>query len=115
MNVMNYRGYTARIEFDERDNIFVGRVLGIKAIINFHGETVTELRSDFEAAINHLIVDCELRGITPENPASGKLMLRIPPEIHSAAVIAAQSAGMSLNQWAGRVFAQATNSETSYS
>jgi predicted HicB family RNase H-like nuclease len=35
MNVMNYRGYTARIEFDERDNIFVGRVLGIKAIINF--------------------------------------------------------------------------------
>ena len=115
MNVMNYRGYTARIEFDERDNIFVGRVLGIKAIINFHGETVTELRSDFEAAINHLIVDCEQRGVTPEKPASGKLMLRIPPEIHAAAVIAAQSAGMSLNQWAGRVFAQATHSETSYS
>lgn len=28
MNTMTHKGYTARIEFDERDNIFVGRVLG---------------------------------------------------------------------------------------
>jgi len=42
MNAMSYKGYTAHIEFDERDNIFVGRVLGVKAIIGFHGETVTE-------------------------------------------------------------------------
>lgn len=52
MNSMSYRGYTARIEFDERDAIFVGRVLGVKAIIGFHGETVAELRADFEAAID---------------------------------------------------------------
>jgi len=37
---MTYKGYTARIKFDMRDNIFVGRVLGVKAIIGFHGETV---------------------------------------------------------------------------
>jgi len=27
MNTMSHRGYTARIEFDERDNIFVGHPL----------------------------------------------------------------------------------------
>jgi predicted HicB family RNase H-like nuclease len=32
MNTMNYKGYTARIEFDERDNLFVGHVLGLRAM-----------------------------------------------------------------------------------
>ena len=41
MNTMPHKGYTARIEFDERDNIFVGRVLGLRTLISFHGETVT--------------------------------------------------------------------------
>jgi predicted HicB family RNase H-like nuclease len=65
---MTYKSYTARIEFDERDNIFVGRVLYIKTIIGFHGETVPELRTDFEAAIDFMIDDCKLRGVTPEKP-----------------------------------------------
>lgn len=35
MNTMTYQGYTARIEFDDRDNIFVGRLLGIRDIVGF--------------------------------------------------------------------------------
>ena len=57
MNSMNYNGYTARIEFDERDNIFVGRVLGLRTIISFHGETMVELRSAFETAIDEFLRD----------------------------------------------------------
>lgn len=100
MNTMTYQSYTARIEFDDRDNIFVGRVLGVNAVIGFHGETVTELRADFEAAIDFMLEDCKQRGIAPEKPASGKLLLRMPPEIHAAALIKAQAVGKSLNQWA---------------
>ncbi len=107
MNAMSYKGYTARIEFDERDNIFVGRVLGVKAIIGFHGETVTELRADFEAAIDFMIEESQKQGITPEKPASGNLMLRVSPELHAGALIAAQAAGKSLNQWAAEVLSQA--------
>ena len=103
MSKMTYKGYTARVEFDGSDEIFVGRVLGINAIIGFHGETVTELRKDFEAAIDFLIEDCKARGIEPEKPASGKIMLRVPPEVHSAALIAAKTSGTSLNQWAVKV------------
>ena len=100
MNTMHYKGYTARIDFDERDNILVGRVLGIKAVIGFHGETVTDLRADFEAAINFMLEDCNAHGIKPEKPASGKLLLRVPPELHAAALIKAQAMGKSLNQLA---------------
>jgi predicted HicB family RNase H-like nuclease len=53
-------------------------VLGIRAIISFHGETVSEVRREFEAAIEDFLNDCQAQGIKPEKPASGKLMLRVP-------------------------------------
>ncbi|WP_338415374.1 type II toxin-antitoxin system HicB family antitoxin [uncultured Sphaerotilus sp.] len=107
MNTMQHKGYTARIDYDERDNILVGRVLGIRAIISFHGETVSEVRREFEAAIEDFLNDCQAQGIKPEKPASGKLMLRVPPQVHGAALVAAEAAGKSLNQWATEVIQMA--------
>ena len=58
MNTMTTKGYTARVDFDERDNIFVGRVLGVRDIISFHGETVDQLRGEFESAVQDYLADC---------------------------------------------------------
>jgi len=109
MNTMTYKGYTARIEFDERDGIFVGRVLGVRVIISFHGETVGELRTNLEFAIDDYLEDCAAQHVSPEKPASGNLMLRVPPEVHGAALVAAQAAGKSLNQWAVEVLRSAAH------
>ncbi len=100
MNTMHHRGYVARVDFDERDGILVGRLLGVNAIISFHSETVAGLRREFEVAVDDYLDDCAQRGIAPEKPASGKLMLRVAPEVHAAVSIAAQAAGKSINQWA---------------
>lgn len=107
MNTMHHKGYTARIEFDERDGIFVGRVLGLRSIISFHGTTVRELQREFKSAINDFLRDCEEQGVAPEKPVSGKLLLRVPPEIHGAALVAAEASGKSLNQWATEVLRRA--------
>ncbi len=109
MNSMTLKGHVARIDFDDRDNIFVGRVLGLRTMISFHGETVKELCSEFKNAIEGFLKDCKEQGITPEKPASGKLMLRVPPEVHGAALVAAQAAGKSLNQWATEVLHEASH------
>jgi len=109
MNTMNHKGCTARIGYDERDHVLVGRVLGLRSIISFHGETVAELRHEFEAAIEDFLSDCKEQCIKPEKPASGKLMLRAPPDVHGAALIAAQASGKSLNQWATEVLQSATH------
>ncbi|TKD30007.1 type II toxin-antitoxin system HicB family antitoxin [Azotobacter chroococcum] len=108
MNSMTYKGYTARIEFDERDDIFVGRVLGVRDIISFHADSVAELRAEFAAAVDDYLADCAEQGVSPEKPASGRVMLRIRPEVHAAAAIAAKAAGKSLNQWAEEAFESAT-------
>jgi predicted HicB family RNase H-like nuclease len=103
------KGYIARIEFDEQDHIFLGHVLGLRAIISFHGETVAQLRQEFEVAVDDFLRDCEEQGHRPEKPASGKLMLRVPPEVHGAALIAAQASGKSLNQWATEIIQMAAH------
>ena len=110
---MSHKGYAARVEFDERDNIFVGRILGIRSMISFHGETVGELRAEFEKAVEDYLRECRDLGIKPENPASGKLLLRVPPEVHGKALVVAQAAGKSLNQWATEVLWSAVQTDGS--
>lgn len=105
MSTMTYKGFVARIEYDERDEIFVGHVLGVRDAISFHGNTVPALRQDFHNAVDHYLEVCKKRGEEPEQAYSGKLMLRVPPELHAAASIAAGAAGESLNQWAVKAIA----------
>jgi len=100
MNTLTYKGYTARIDFDDRDNCLVGRLLGIQDIIGFHAENVADLHATFEEAVDDYLDACEKIGKSPDKPVSGKLMLRVPPELHAAALIKAQAMGKSLNQWA---------------
>lgn len=109
MSTMTYKGYAARIEFDADDRIFFGRLAGIRDIVTFHGTTVAELEAAFHASVDDYLDACAQLGQTPDKPASGKLMLRVPPEVHQGALRAAELAGTSLNQWATEVLRQAAH------
>ena len=107
-NAMTYKGYAARIEYVARDEVFVGRVLGIEERITFHGATVAQLRRDFRAAIEHYLADCAARKRVPQKPYSGKILLRVTPEVHARAALTAEAQGKSLNQWAAEILARAS-------
>ena len=51
MNAMQYRGYFARVEFDDADRVFVGHLAGIKDMVGFHGTTVGELQQAFRESV----------------------------------------------------------------
>jgi predicted HicB family RNase H-like nuclease len=106
MNSMTYKGYFAKISFDERDNIFWGKVIGINDSITFEGETVRQLIEDFHNGIDHYLADCKREGRNPDKPYSGKLTLRIPPNVHAEIAAAAALAGKSLNKWVGDMLEQ---------
>ena len=99
-NSLTYQGYAARIEFSSEDECFIGHIAGIKDTIGFHGETVAELKLAFEEAVEDYLVTCEKIGKTPQKPYSGRLMLRLRPELHAAVATAAELSGQSINQWA---------------
>lgn len=108
-NTMTYLGYTAGLEFDPDDNVLVGRVLDIDDIISFHGESVAAFTQAFHEAIDDYVSACEKLGQVPEKPASGRLMLRVDPAVHAAALKAAAHTGQSLNRWAERALRQAAH------
>jgi predicted HicB family RNase H-like nuclease len=99
-NTMTYKGYTAKIEYDDRDEIFYGRVLGTQSAIDFEGKSVAELKKDFKAGIDDYLKYCEEKGLEPEKQLSGKFIVRIPPDLHQKAVVKAEAEGISLNQLA---------------
>jgi len=99
-NTMNYKGYAASIEYSAEDQCFVGHMAGIRDIVGFHGESVSELRHTFEEAVNDYLETCEKIGKVPQQPYSGNLVLQIPPQVHAAIANAAEISGKSLNQWA---------------
>ena len=106
-NIMTYNGYTARIEYDDKDEIFFGRLAGIRDGVGFHAETVEGLKTAFYEAVDDYIETCAKVGKEPQKPFSGKVMFRIDPETHRRAALAAELAGVSLNRWAERVIERA--------
>lgn len=108
MSTMTYRGYAARIEYSDEDDCFIGHIAGIRDVIGFHAESVKELRAAFEEAVNDYLDACEKTGRAPQKPYSGKLMLRVPPEVQARAAMMAEAHGMSLNQWAAEVLSRAS-------
>ena len=109
MNTMQFKGYAAHINYSDDDACFIGHIAGITDVVGFHADNVVELRQAFEEAVTDYLAACEKTGRNPQKPASGKLMLRVPPEVHGAALVAAQVKGQSLNQWASNALREAAH------
>jgi predicted HicB family RNase H-like nuclease len=104
---MTYRGYAARIEYSDEDACFIGHIAGINDVVGFHGESVAELRAAFAEAVDDYLETCAKLNRAPQRPYSGKLMLRLPPDVHAAIAVASEVSGKSINQWAAEVLSTA--------
>jgi predicted HicB family RNase H-like nuclease len=97
--MMTYENYIAHVEFDDEAEIFHGEVINTRDVITFQGKSVKELKKAFIDSIEDYLQFCAERGEDPDKPFSGKFNLRLDPELHREAVIAAKEDGLSLNQW----------------
>ena len=98
-NTMEYKGYIGSVEFSEEDALFYGKVLGIRALISYEGTNAAELVTDFHGAVDDYLELCAQSGTEPEKAYKGSFNVRISPELHKQAVIAAMSHNMSLNSF----------------
>ena len=57
-SMLKYKGYHAKISFDEDDGLFIGEVFGINDSLNFHGRTIGELTSSFHDCIDNYVSVC---------------------------------------------------------
>lgn len=98
-NTIEYKGYVGSIEFSEEDALFFGKALGIRALISYEGENARELVEDFHQAVDGYLEMCAAEGIEPEKAYKGTFNVRISPELHRKAVLAAMSNHMTLNSF----------------
>ncbi len=95
--MMHYKGYTAKVDYDDTVKTFHGRVLGIKDVVTFEGATVKELEKEFYVSVDTYLDFCKSRGVKPGKPYSGEFRLRLDPNLHRELALAAELAGDSLN------------------
>lgn len=97
--MMKYKHYLAQVEFDDEAELFHGEVINTKDVITFLGRTVSELKQAFHDSVDDYLAFCQQRGESPDKPFSGRFNVRVEPDIHRDAMIAAKSSGKSLNHW----------------
>ena len=68
MERLEYKGYTGSIEYSVADKCLFGQVAGIRKniCITYEGNTIRELKEDFEGAIDFYLEHCKEKGISPE-------------------------------------------------
>ena len=98
-NTMEYKGYVGSVEFSEEDGIFFGKVMGLRALLSYEGSTASELVADCRGAVDDYLALCAAEGTEPEKAYKGSFNIRITPELHRKAVIAAAARQMSLNSF----------------
>ncbi len=109
MTTMTYKNYRAEVEIDPDAKVLAGRVLYLRDVIVFEGETVEDAERQFQVSVDDYLAWCAERGKEPEKPFSGKLPFRTTPEHHRKIALAAAQTGKSINAWMDDVVTQAAD------
>jgi predicted HicB family RNase H-like nuclease len=97
--MMNYKGYAAKVEFDDEAMIFHGEVIGIRDVVTFQGKSIKEIEKSFHDSVDDYLDLCKERGEAPDKPFSGRFVVRVSPEIHRKVYVSAKKSGQSINAW----------------
>ncbi|MBN2867006.1 MAG: type II toxin-antitoxin system HicB family antitoxin [Thiotrichales bacterium] len=87
--LMEYKGYLGTVEYSAEDHCLYGKLAYIRALVNYEAQTVEDLEREFRNAVEQYLASCEKLGVAPQTPLKGTFNIRISPELHRAAVMAA--------------------------
>ena len=88
-NVLEYKGYYTKVEYSAEDQVLFGKIEGIKDLVSFECEKLGDVEMEFHEAVDDYLAFCKDLGESPDKPYKGQFNVRIPPELHRKAAIAA--------------------------
>lgn len=80
--LLSYKNYNGTVEYSKEDKCLYGKVLGVKSLLSYEGQSVQELEENFEHSIDEYLQECMERGVEPEQAYKGTFNVRISPELH---------------------------------
>lgn len=102
-NILEYKGYSGTVEFSAEDEVFFGKLAGIKDVVSFEADSVTKLKKAFREAVDDYLETCAATGKDPEKEFKGSFNVRIKPSVHRLAVIKSSAMKISLNKFVEQV------------
>lgn len=96
---LKYKGFIGSVQFSSEDELFWGKIVGIRDSVTFEGTTVASLKKDFKEAVEDYIDLCKHNNKPIQKSMNGNFNVRINPELHQIAAYAAIEKGVSLNKY----------------
>ena len=95
----DYKNYMGSIEPDIEEGFLFGRLMFIRDVVSYRGDSLAELKVAFEAAVDDYLETCIQLNETPEIPCKGSFNVRVGPELHQKIALAAAKESISMNEW----------------
>ena len=111
-NILEYKGYYTKILYSVKDHVLYGKIEGIRDLVNFESESIENIEQEFHSAVDDYLAFCEDLGQSPEKAYNGVFNVRITPELHREAAIAADKNNETLNSFVANAISQAIHGNT---
>lgn len=111
MELFNYKGYQGSIKTSIEDECLYGKILFITDLVTYEAETLSDLKIEFEAAVDDYIATCSELNREPLKPLSGTFNVRIGPYLHKKCALKAIQEDISLNKFIAKALEKQLSNE----
>lgn len=96
-NILEYKEMKGSVEYSPEDDCLFGKILFIDDLILYEGQSLDELKKDFQSAVDDYLEDCKKTAKSIKKKFKGTFNIRISPELHEKVALTAQSKHKSIN------------------
>jgi predicted HicB family RNase H-like nuclease len=83
--LLKHRNFQGTVMYSAEDKVLHGRVVGVRGLISYEGESVADLEADFRLAVDDYIADMQQEG-RAAIPASEVIPVVFSPALHERAI-----------------------------
>ena len=104
-NVLEYKGYHTKIDYDAENEILYGKIEGINDLVDFQSDSPKEIEQEFHSAVDDYLALCMELNVPPDKEYRGVFNVRISPELHREISLRASVENITLNQYVANALA----------
>ncbi len=113
-NIIEYKNYLGSVEYSDDDEVFFGKILGIRDLVTYEGESVKELKQSFYESVDDYLQTCEELGKQPEKTFKGSFNIRIEADLHRLAFVLSTEKNISLNNFVKEAIKEKIQKESKF-
>ncbi|MBF0197056.1 MAG: type II toxin-antitoxin system HicB family antitoxin [Planctomycetes bacterium] len=99
MKPFEYKGYVGTIDYSDDDEVMHGKVINISGLVTYEASNIKQLKKEFVKSVESYLKFCKENGKEAQKPMTGRLTVRLDPQLHLEAVSAAMENHVSLNEF----------------